>query len=109
MVKSEFMKCPDKEAETYTDMSNFTVNPVDKVTLLHLLHHCHHYHFYSLLPPPLLRLLLLVWVASLSKYSSLLKTVSRVGDNPNSQETHNNKTNVLTSSAAVVFQASIAP
>ena len=39
------MKCPYKEAVTYTDMSDFTVNPVDEVTLLHVLHHCHYYNY----------------------------------------------------------------
>ena len=46
MVKSEFMKCPYKEAATYTDMSNFTMDPVDEVTLLHVLHYCHHCNCY---------------------------------------------------------------
>ena len=45
MVKSEFMKCPYKEAVTYTDMSNFTMDPVGEVTLLHVLHYCHHCNY----------------------------------------------------------------
>ena len=40
------MKCPYKEAATHTDMSDFTVNPVDEVTLLHVLHYCHYYNYY---------------------------------------------------------------
>ena len=43
MVKSEFMKSPYKEAATFTDTSNFTVKPADKVTLLRVLHYCHSY------------------------------------------------------------------